>query len=601
MKKIFTLALLCLPLLMSHGQGTVQVSKWRHNAKGAFTFDSDDYARTWYGDIALISSMLDTMPGVKMTFATNPGGALASFWNTCNTKLVGNDFVCHSFDHEPYGSETFYKEVDSAIKIMDDVIPWQKCLCFVYPGGGAYSRLDLNNYIKTRRMIGTNYGSGANPNSSTVDPFNATMLYYLDNTAPLKKIVDNAITGGGWGLIGSHQLGGAGGWGPMPADTFKYFMNYCWSKVKTNDIWMSGMTNVIKYMMERQKFPVTVKSENDTMMVLHIDTKTNEINPSAYVDNSYYDEPLTLTGTTKFGTAYNVDANPQLGDVTIKYNNSSVTRITQGRVQLLPASTLTIDKTYQEVSADSTEITISVTASPKAVINASVPWITLSVDSVKGSLSIKLKVKMNILQKDRSGCVFFTCNGSDYKRFILKQAKSTKFLDIFQSALSVKYNAVSSSVTISSNIAWTATSTVSWLVPKTVSGSGTIALALTVTPNPDTLIRKGWIKVANTDGYKDSVLVTQEAAPAVGPGLIGTIDNLVKFWPNPVISSATIDLSSVDASLIEILTLQGTVIRSFIPADQELSVDLSDLAPGTYFLRIYNTSGLSCTKKLIRQ
>ncbi len=78
-------------------------------------------------------------------------------------------------------------------------------------------------------------------------------------------------------------------------------------------------------------------------------------------------------------------------------------------------------------------------------------------------------------------------------------------------------------------------------------------------------------------------------------------DNKISIQPNPT-PNQTIIQSSVQMSMIELFNLEGKTIKSLVVNQQyEQVIDVSDLAPGMYYLHIQLDNGSKVVQKMIRQ
>jgi len=76
------------------------------------------------------------------------------------------------------------------------------------------------------------------------------------------------------------------------------------------------------------------------------------------------------------------------------------------------------------------------------------------------------------------------------------------------------------------------------------------------------------------------------------------IGNLVNIFPNPVTGNLTIE--APQKSIIEILNIEGQIIKTFNQTDEVVTINLSDLARGIYAIKA-NTDNGSTVKKFIKE
>ena len=65
-----------------------------------------------------------------------------------------------------------------------------------------------------------------------------------------------------------------------------------------------------------------------------------------------------------------------------------------------------------------------------------------------------------------------------------------------------------------------------------------------------------------------------------------TTDNVIRIYPNPVRSSLFVESNINDK--IELLTLNGIVVKTITVSDQQTIINVNDLQKGVYLLRVKN-------------
>jgi hypothetical protein len=78
-----------------------------------------------------------------------------------------------------------------------------------------------------------------------------------------------------------------------------------------------------------------------------------------------------------------------------------------------------------------------------------------------------------------------------------------------------------------------------------------------------------------------------------------TTDNNIKLYPNPTNSVLNIEILDGQFDEIVVFSSTGKVIQSIDPNTDDLSVDVSQLASGMYFVR-FVSNGLATTKRFIK-
>ena len=67
-------------------------------------------------------------------------------------------------------------------------------------------------------------------------------------------------------------------------------------------------------------------------------------------------------------------------------------------------------------------------------------------------------------------------------------------------------------------------------------------------------------------------------------------DDIVRIYPNPVRSSLFVESNVKDK--IELLTLNGIVVKTITASEQQTIINVNDLQEGVYLLRVLNDNGV---------
>lgn len=90
-------------------------------------------------------------------------------------------------------------------------------------------------------------------------------------------------------------------------------------------------------------------------------------------------------------------------------------------------------------------------------------------------------------------------------------------------------------------------------------------------------------------------------ASFTGIGEIGDAEARFALWPNPATNRVRLRLNDYSGKAdIVILSVDGRTVNSLVATDSELSVDISDLAAGTYFVRVQTDAWVSVRKLVVR-
>jgi hypothetical protein len=149
---------------------------------------------------------------------------------------------------------------------------------------------------------------------------------------------------------------------------------------------------------------------------------------------------------------------------------------------------------------------------PKLKINSNIRWniiksgwVTCSATSGSDSAEITISVTTNPTSSTRSGYVVVSCG--IYSITVSITQTGENFLELSTDSISMSGSASSQGTfTVNSNVAWTAQSSQSWLVPNVTSGTGITNITLTSQANPsEDTSRTAYVSVS-ADGVSTQIL-----------------------------------------------------------------------------------------------
>ena len=163
--------------------------------------------------------------------------------------------------------------------------------------------------------------------------------------------------------------------------------------------------------------------------------------------------------------------------------------------------------------------------------------------------------------------------------------------------------------TTTATLSWNSTADTWEIELSNVSGSTTI----TTTSNPHTLINllpnmgySARVRALCGAGFEPSsqwsapVTFTTDTVPSQGIEGVDSYNSFV-LYPNPATTTVTIDLTGVeDAALVSIIDLNGRKVYSEQVIDERMTVDVSALAKGAYFVRITGSNTTAVRKLIVK-
>ncbi|MBR2196329.1 MAG: T9SS type A sorting domain-containing protein [Salinivirgaceae bacterium] len=115
-------------------------------------------------------------------------------------------------------------------------------------------------------------------------------------------------------------------------------------------------------------------------------------------------------------------------------------------------------------------------------------------------------------------------------------------------------------------------------------------------PVAGTVVKDGLIVV---HGFQQGYVATAEVNPGINQ--LEAVD--VKVYPNPVNTVMYVELSNIEAAgcIVKCFDMAGQLIKeSEFGDDSRLSVDMSDLPQGAYFVRVESEDGAVVNKKIMK-
>jgi hypothetical protein len=119
--------------------------------------------------------------------------------------------------------------------------------------------------------------------------------------------------------------------------------------------------------------------------------------------------------------------------------------------------------------------------------------------------------------------------------------------------------------------------------------------------------------IANSNNdqiYFDQVIVTGDnAAPFMDPAIddmnavktfASAASENIRLYPNPTLNQLTIEILEGTFDTITVYAATGTIVKSVDPSMENMTIDVSRLASGMYFVK-FVSEGLAVTKRFIKE
>ncbi len=188
----------------------------------------------------------------------------------------------------------------------------------------------------------------------------------------------------------------------------------------------------------------------------------------------------------------------------------TVTQDAAAAILILPVSTLTI-----AAPANSTK-TFAIISNTNWTVASSNTWLVASSATGSANATITLTAQANPTTTTRTATITVTAPNVAPQTITVTQEAALPVLAVSANTLSIAAPANSqNTVNITSNTAWTATSSQTWLTLSSASGSNNATLTLTAQANPVAAPRTAIVTISTAGLPNQIITVTQDAAVAV--------------------------------------------------------------------------------------
>jgi len=313
--------LLIIPVVKAQTIGQATVKTWANDSKSAFSFSFDDCFESQY---IYARPVLDKY-GFKATFYLIAGSLVDQgqqkiwrygTWDEFKQMAdEGHEMGAHTMTHPdlttlPVGNINTPNTIDYEMYWSKDSIEIKTghaVITLAYPYT-TYNSTVINEaakYFEASRAGNDTYnnsiitGTKWQKLNSIEEQFNLPRNGFSDDVDELnnvKNYVQSLIKGNKWGIMFGHEVlpysqipaasqDTAEYWYPMAAEWLDSLCNYMKMEVDSQNVWVSTVANVTKYMKERENFVSSIVSS---------DTNRIELNVTDTLDNSIFNYPLTV-------------------------------------------------------------------------------------------------------------------------------------------------------------------------------------------------------------------------------------------------------------------------------------------------------------------
>lgn len=288
----------------------------------------------------------------------------------------------------------------------------------------------------------------------------------------------------------------------------------------------------------------------------------------------------------------NTWADPRTANITITVPGLNPTVVTLSQVAaeaFLSVEPMTADVPYQGGSID-----FNVSSNFNWTVATEAAWLTVPASGAGSQvLSVQYAENMELVARSAS----ISINGNNSTELTVNQAAGVPVVYISPETLEVDYIAGSTTLTVTSNTAWTAADDAEWLTV-TASGNGSGSIDANFIENPTYVERTATITVTIIGGDPKTVTLTQKPSTV---GMEETAIDGLRIYPNPASSQFVIEANTAmyPKMTVKLSNTAGTsVLTQECSGKERYTFDISKLTAGTYTISIV-TAEKSVARKIV--
>ncbi len=178
------------------------------------------------------------------------------------------------------------------------------------------------------------------------------------------------------------------------------------------------------------------------------------------------------------------------------------------------ATSLVVSPVSLNFNATASNQTFSVTSNISWTVSESLSWLSVSPGSGSNNGTVTVSCQANTSTSSRSGTITVSGTGVTSQTVTVTQAGAGASLQVSPVVMNFNATASDQSFSVTSNISWTVSESLSWLSVSPGSGSNNGTVTVSCQANTSTSSRSGTITVSGTGVTSQTVTVTQAGAGA---------------------------------------------------------------------------------------
>ncbi|MBN1980702.1 MAG: polysaccharide deacetylase family protein [Chitinivibrionales bacterium] len=246
---------------------TVAKTKWKNNAKSAYSIMHDDFCESMTNGLVKYAYQEADKYGFHLAY-----GAIVSscegnsqHWAVMKDIITrGHEIVSHTYTHPAGGilnltGEKLNHEILDSKKKLEEMVPGLKVTFFCFPED--LSNTNILNELKKIGYLGARAGDrGVIKSVANFDPLGGKTLFdayhekesgisvYGSCPACLKQHLDAGISSGGWAIRELHGIADQS-WGVCALNNYQTHLKDVKTAVDNGNVWMGAPTEVCQYIL----------------------------------------------------------------------------------------------------------------------------------------------------------------------------------------------------------------------------------------------------------------------------------------------------------------------------------------------------------------
>ncbi len=633
----------------------IAVQTWHDGHASAFSLTYDDGTKSHYTDLRPILNKYN----IKASFYLNTSllsdntieNAHSGSWEEFKTMVYeGHEMGSHGVNHpdlttlemgDTVTQNTLVYELYESKRVIEEKIGnGYQCITHAYPYciNNASVQEVITRYYESARACGSSLSNSSSPNYPAI---NSMGYDWIDTRESFFKdfrilnyffetVENDVINKGAWGILLSHEvlpfadLSSAGTWEPASSEWMIEASKWLSDKRSDGKIWIGTVADVTRYAKERDAFYFNKLSESEDSIRYFVGDN---------LDNDVFNFPLTVAievpaswkmvqieqDSTWQNYMVTGDENPVIKahiipseDTIILYKLPDNQLIIENAIVTESANELLIRFNDKVIMSETTSTGLSLMLNNNELIDVTGFTYTNS-DSLELKFNIAISIKAGeiVSISSRDSEIYSTALSklNDITNFPVRNNSKLvedeyKVLSVADKLIEQDHQSADIDIYVFSTSGFTLELESHWAGLSNSTGLEYDTLQVHIDENQSISDRSDTIYIHSDDGFEETIIISQQAFdPSTGQEEIQfDAANKLTVYPSPASDFLNISIPSsceLPASL-SLVSINGEKIKSLAVDDYLISMELNNIAPGFYFLRLHAGNSLFVNRIIVK-